>query len=204
MESPFYFQARQFLLATPEIGFLIISRCHYDCSSWNELLSDAPEGSRRRIGLRPLPAEEMGVPPRIQTRAGRANPAGIPLHAAEEEETAVAEIRPHIGAVITIATLISNEELKVADLTNCPSSPRHSGIESSRRTSQDSHSSHFQRRNCPSRSNRRSRISNISPHTAEAILDIGYDGIRYTSAMVEGGKNAVFFDAKNPQPPPPY
>jgi hypothetical protein len=146
----------------------------------------------------PLPVGQMGPPLPIQTRAGRANPAGIPyLYVAEEEETAVAEIRPHIGAVITIATIVSNHDLKVVDLTNCPfvTSPfGHADLaDELRKTAilrifNDELSKPIE-----------PDIADIeylpTQYLAEAILDAGYDGILYTSSIVKNGKNVVFFDA---------
>jgi RES domain/HEPN/RES N-terminal domain 1 len=151
-----------------------------------------------RVGFEPLPAKEMGPPPPTRTHAGRANPAGIPyLYVAEEEETAVAEIRPHIGAVITIATVISKTDLKVIDLTNCPfvTSPfGHANLTDELRKAailrilNDELSKPIE-----------PDIADIeylpTQYLAEAILDAGYDGILYASSVVKGGKNVVFFDA---------
>ncbi len=66
----------------------------------------------------PYPREQMGAPPPQSARGNRANPAGIPyLYLAEEEETAVAEIRPFVGAQISICKFRPRKPLKVADLT---------------------------------------------------------------------------------------
>lgn len=142
----------------------------------------------------------MGPPLPIQTRAGRANPAGIPyLYVAEEEETAVAEIRPHIVAVITIATIVSNHELKVVDLTNCPfvTSPfGHADLADELRKT-----AILRIFNEELSKPIEPDIADIeylpTQYLAEAILDAGYDGILYTSSIVKNGNNVVFFDASN-------
>jgi RES domain-containing protein len=47
---------------------------------------------------------------------GRANPRGIPvLYLATDRDTALAEVRPWIGAVISVALLVTERELNVID-----------------------------------------------------------------------------------------
>lgn len=60
--------------------------------------------------------EEMGAPPSEKVGPGRANPPGISyLYLASDEETALAEVRPHPGDIAYIATFdISNPKSKKA------------------------------------------------------------------------------------------
>lgn len=68
---------------------------------------------------RPLTISEMGAPPREITSHGRANPAGIPyLYLCSEKTNSVAEIRPHTGEQVCIATFSISEKLKLIDLRN--------------------------------------------------------------------------------------
>jgi hypothetical protein len=64
-------------------------------------------GSPNEKTLTPFSANlsDMGMPPVSKVRAGRANPDGIPyLYLASSRKTAIAEVRPWSGALITIAT----------------------------------------------------------------------------------------------------
>jgi len=68
-------------------------------------------------------SEEMSAPPKEKAKDGRANPAGISyLYLAENQETAIAEIKPFIGDRITIASFTLNQTIKVVDIRkNTPS-----------------------------------------------------------------------------------
>jgi hypothetical protein len=60
-----------------------------------------------RDGMKPIPNWQG---------EGRANPRGIPvLYLATDRETALAEVRPWIGAVISVAQLVTERELHVID-----------------------------------------------------------------------------------------
>ncbi len=49
---------------------------------------------------------------------GRANPKGIPcLYLAADEETALSEVRPWVGAVISTASFTTTDELRLVDFT---------------------------------------------------------------------------------------
>ncbi|WP_407112419.1 RES family NAD+ phosphorylase [Bradyrhizobium sp. LMG 9283] len=64
---------------------------------------------------RPYRAEGMKPIPNWQSE-GRANPRGIPcLYVADDRDTALAEVRPWIGATISLAQLQVNRELTVID-----------------------------------------------------------------------------------------
>jgi RES domain-containing protein len=68
---------------------------------------------------KPIEIENMGKPPSKISTAGRANPIGIPyLYTASNIKTAIAEIRPHKGDVVTIAKFEVLESLNCADLRN--------------------------------------------------------------------------------------
>ena len=62
--------------------------------------------------------QEMGMPPIDKIRAGRANPTGIPyLYLASSEETAIAEVRPWCGALITIGTFNLIQSISTINLS---------------------------------------------------------------------------------------
>ncbi|WP_245324635.1 RES family NAD+ phosphorylase [Bradyrhizobium sp. AT1] len=63
--------------------------------------------------------EEMGPPPRRIASHGRANPAGIPyLYVASTPETSAAEVRPHTGERVGVATFTIPTETRLLDLRN--------------------------------------------------------------------------------------
>ncbi len=82
--------------------------------------SDRPEKwFRARIQKegRSYTCDEMGAPPRRSASHGRANPAGIPyLYLGSEEQTAVAEVRPHPGEVVSVAEFVIEGDLNLIDL----------------------------------------------------------------------------------------
>lgn len=64
----------------------------------------------------PFPADRM-KPLRHTAQEGRVNPRGIPcLYAASNKETAVAEVRPWLGALVSVAQLAPKKPLR---LVNC-------------------------------------------------------------------------------------
>ncbi len=67
----------------------------------------------------PYEAKDMGAPQNRQASQGRANPAGIPyLYLASTSDTAISEIRPHTGELVSIADVTFSKELKIIDLRN--------------------------------------------------------------------------------------
>ncbi len=56
------------------------------------------------------------MPLRKQAKGGRANPPGIPhLYLATTKETAMAEVRPWIGSIISLAKFETTKELSIID-----------------------------------------------------------------------------------------
>jgi len=169
-----------------------------------------PAGSqvfRVRLGYReqdyqtlPYPIAEVGAPPAAAvTLPGRANAVGVSyLYAAADERTAVAEKRPHRGALVTLASGRTTRELRLVDLSagmtlsspfECNGDYLPSLVES-----------------CELFNNLNSEFAKPLRHTddvheylptqffADWVKDHHYDGIRYGSAMSEGGTNIVLFD----------
>ncbi|MGE7977376.1 RES domain-containing protein [Psychrobacillus sp. NPDC093200] len=67
-------------------------------------------GGKDQFGTLPFNAADMGIPPINKARAGRANPDGISyLYLASSEETAIAEVRPWSGSVVSVATVYLKE-----------------------------------------------------------------------------------------------
>lgn len=61
----------------------------------------------------PFPPERM-KPLRDRAREGRANPKGIPyLYVSTQRETALAEVRPWVGSLVSVAQLRIDRDLKL-------------------------------------------------------------------------------------------
>jgi hypothetical protein len=65
----------------------------------------------------PLSKDRM-LPLKLGAKEGRVNPKGIPcLYAADSIGTAIAEVRPWIGAEVSVANLSTTKALKIIDCT---------------------------------------------------------------------------------------
>jgi hypothetical protein len=65
----------------------------------------------------PFPSERMKPLPDSATE-GRANSKGIPhLYVASDKETAMSEVRPWLGAILTVAKLKLKKDLKILDFS---------------------------------------------------------------------------------------
>jgi len=142
--------------------------------------------------------DEMGPPPYSLSTHGRANPKGIPyLYVATNELTCIAEIRPWVGAIISIATIHPISPLKVIDL--------------SKKTKIESPFTVEDLKSSIEASNLLNQLSYelskpVSPNDsyleyiptqflAESIKQLGYDGLVYRSSL-GNEKNVVLFDFK--------
>lgn len=161
-------------------------------------------------GWRPVEqsGEEMGEvkmpypPERMKPRAecaveGRANHKGIPcLYLATERETALAEARPWIGSVISVARFGIMRDLKVINCTN------HKGSGSNIIYFEEPPSKEREERvwrdidmAFAEPVNRSDDVADYAPTQiiAEYFKSKGFDGIAYRSSM-GGGHNIALFD----------
>ena len=143
--------------------------------------------------IRPYTPERMTPSPK-HVKNGRANPVGIPYwYGATDPETAVAEMRPWQGAVLTVAELKATRNMQFVDCGNTRPfvAPYNSSDESA-----------FERYRWNLIGEAFSRP--VSPETidvehvptqmlAEAFRMKGFDGIQYKSHLGEG-MNVVVFD----------
>ncbi|WP_046231550.1 RES family NAD+ phosphorylase [Paenibacillus algorifonticola] len=127
----------------------------------------------------------LKAPPKGKASAGRLNSRGISyLYAAEHEDTIVSELRPWIGAGITIATCETMRELNVINLV--PDKSETKQLNSYRRVI----SSKFSKPVVPSEK----ELSYLpTQYIAEYFKQQGFDGLRYSSSVHGGGINYAFF-----------
>ena len=77
----------------------------------------------------PLPCDQMGAPPAHLAREGRLAAAGVPLlYMANDEGTAIAELRPFRSAIVSVVTMTVVDDLRVIDFTRLPDLLDHQNI----------------------------------------------------------------------------
>ena len=141
----------------------------------------------------PFPPDEMGAPPASCATGGRVNPKGVShLYTAEDKGTAIAEIRPWIGANVTVARLKLTKDLDLADAVETTPAPLSEELLWL-----------WQRWiscRCFTRPVQRENDTDylLGQFVAEKLKDAGFDGIRYESTANLSGINVALFDTKSP------
>lgn len=198
-----------FCLAIQERDRFLLSRESSRPDSWlkdieNDLCTTLRQGSvlyrarlaRGRGPYEPFSRSEMGAPPKHKARAGRVNPDAIPiLYLADSPSTAVAEVRPHIGAHVTIAQCETARQLSIIDLLGPYSA--HSPFAASsindflaKRLLADQLATAMALPHDPEDS----AIAYLpTQYVAEFFRNRDYDGIKYKSAMNPRGYNIALF-----------
>ena len=148
-----------------------------------------------------IEAEKMGKPPeKFVKDGGRANPVGISyLYTATNRSTAIAEVRPHKGDVITIAKINIIGKLRLADLRN----PRKGTSPFSKESEETkfifkyiSLLQHFAEELSKPVLPRDAYLEYLpSQYLSELIKDAGFDGFIFKSSVGKGD-NVVLFDDK--------
>ena len=140
---------------------------------------------------------DIGSPPAAKASAGRANRAGQQvLYCADEEKTAIAEVRPPRGYYVSVGSFALNREVRILDLTKerpeinpfvtetlkweveIESLLNAFAEEMSRPLERDEDQTHY----VPCQA------------LAEFIKNAKFDGIRYPSALNPDGHNIILFD----------
>ncbi len=153
--------------------------------------------ARINIDIECIDREHMGKPPVKLASAGRANPLGISyLYTASNKDTAIAEVRPHMQDLITIATFKSNEKLIFADLRN----PKH--IVSPFKLPEGGIADldfllHLGEELSKPILPRVAHLEYLSSqYLCELIKHCGFDGVVYKSSVGDGDNYAIFSDSK--------
>jgi len=147
--------------------------------------------------IAPLPPEEMGAPPSHKiTKGSRANPPGIPyLYTAEDEATAVAEVKPQINSFVTTAKFVPKKKLRIADVTKVEQVQSPFGLNSIAKDIIRCDLLRCLNAELSEPIDQEGEAIDYVPcqYVVEVIRDCGFDGVRYRSAMRKGGFNMVFF-----------
>ncbi len=142
-------------------------------------------------------SSEMGRPPCEKATPGRANPRGISyLYLALEEETAISEVRPYIGDLISVATFRLTKDLKIIDLENIvikrPVKYGHNLSEVIKYLDFLRKLGEFLEKPI---NPLRTEIDYLpTQYLCEYIKHLGYDGVRYRSSLNKGSNFVFFFD----------
>ncbi len=84
---------------------------------WRARIGHGPKLENNVIKGDLLTSAEMNAPPREKSLDGRANPKGIShLYLAEDQDTAIAETRPYIGASLTLALFELKRDIAIVDI----------------------------------------------------------------------------------------
>jgi hypothetical protein len=154
--------------------------------------SAEPEPNQRYLFTKPAPVERM-IPFRDRAKEGRANSKGIPvLYCGTTRNTALAEVRPWIGAKVTIARLAVRKSLKLVDF----SQPSRYRTLSSIRTQDDALDDLWCRINDayahPVTDSDNTADYAPTQFLADAFRHARLDGITYRSTVGDGANIALF------------
>lgn len=147
------------------------------------------------------PAKQFGPTPLGNVFGGRMNPVGIPvLYTALEQDTALAEVRPHLDATVVIASLTPLRELTLLDLTALgdyeidasPFNP-HVQEELNRICFSEEFSKLLARPVNPQSDSIEYLPTQCVADYLENFFTPKVDGFICHSAMRKGGKNVIFF-----------
>jgi hypothetical protein len=146
---------------------------------------------------------DMGMPPKDRVSNGRANPKGVAyFYAASHEKTAISEVRPFVGAIVTVAEFEVLGPIGLVDLRN----PRRTASPFAF-LSGDGDLVHLYR-DMPFLTLLGNELSKpFGPHVAdleylpsqylcEFIKHSRFDGVIYRSSLAEGDNYAIFQEDK--------
>jgi hypothetical protein len=144
----------------------------------------------------PHSGPNIGAPQAEMATAGRANRQNkVVLYCADQEQTAIAEVRPARGEYVSIAELCTRKELEILDLSADPESPNPFTDESLPYEVEFLELFHGFADALATPLRHRDNVVDYIPSQklVELIEQAGADGIRYPSAMTPDGTNVVLF-----------
>jgi hypothetical protein len=141
---------------------------------------------------RPYAAATLGAPPPPLTAAGRLNRPGVAfLYLASDEATALNEVRPHPGQIVSIGAFKSHKPLRVADFNAIPI---RAFCDSDEALDEFWMLKTIDRLfSLPVPPDQRDEYV-LTQLLSDAIRQLGFDGVAFNSS-VGSGVNYAFFDA---------
>ena len=148
--------------------------------------------------------ENSDAPPYNKASQGRANPAGISyLYASEEIETAISEIHPIIGQIVSVAKIQTSKELKIFDFDYYNAFINAKIMEKSAHKASEQLDISFGKLkvlfDTLAELFSRPVLGDTDDYYAtqyisECIKDLGFEGIKFKSSLKKDGFNYVLFD----------
>lgn len=160
--------------------------------------------ARIRRHERKLRLKDMGSPPAEIASPGRANPEGIPyLYLASDVDTAIAEVRPSVADTVYVAKFTATRNFKLIDLSDPGASISPFKIDADSlhrvRASMEFLNALGAELRTPTPPHRANSDYLATQYLCELIKTLGYDGVRYRSALGKGMNFAIFaLDAFKP------
>jgi hypothetical protein len=152
----------------------------------------------REGGVQPYRGLDIGAPPVEKAKPGRANSKGeAVLYVADQEATAVAEVRPWRGLLVSVAEITTVRDVHIVDLSKPPppSNPFIDEAPEYEREFEDLLLAFGEELGRPLRRADDPRDYLPCQKLVHRIRECGfYDGIRYPSAMAPAGTSVVIFD----------
>lgn len=135
--------------------------------------------------------QAIGAPPVGTTSAGRLNRTGISfLYLASDEDTAVAEVRPHPGVFVSLGSFVISKTLSIADLS------RHS-LADLFRTNEDLEKLEtivaIENAIATPAPPTHQQLYSLTQFLSDVLRKLGFDGVKFRST-VGPGVNLVLFD----------
>lgn len=170
-----------------------------DGHSWRPYYQEDPDsGEEIHVDDFPSPySNERMKPLPDSALEGRANPKGIPcLYVATDKETAMSEVRPWLGAIITIGQFEIKRDLNILDFSLEHGSANNFGLYFREPTIEEKIKAVW--RDIDNAFSEPTQASDSNSDYAptqiisEYIKSKGYDGIAYKSALADGHNLALF------------
>ncbi|TDD75630.1 RES family NAD+ phosphorylase [Flavobacterium caseinilyticum] len=148
-------------------------------------------GFEGEIIFQPYSNSEMGAPPPNLAGFGRINRAGVSyLYCASDKYTAISEIRPHPGDIVSIGKFIANKELFIFDVTETQFLKFYHNDESLYKFKKLNTFTELMQKVIPPSER---QAYNITQLIADCARKLKFDGILFPSS-VGNGENLVVFN----------
>lgn len=172
--------------------------------NYSKNINSGAEYKRARVNgvdqVEPYKYEDMGPPPNDLVGPGRINPEGISyLYLADLAETAISEVRPHKGVVVSVATFKLEKNIKIVSLHDDGFSGGHDMFNDVQAAFKGiMHSMYINALYFSAPVHSLDKLAYLpSQYLAEMFKLNNVDGVEYKSSMHDDGINLAIFNPKN-------
>lgn len=136
-------------------------------------------------GYEGFDSKGSGAPPVEKATAGRCNPNNVvQLYASQDMHTAVAEVRPYISDIVSVATFATNRDLRLIDF--------YYDLKNEDDLNDWFYLAIRAEFSDVNKGNEHNYL--ITQYLTLLVKQLGYDGIQFKSSLVYDGLNYVIFD----------